>query len=73
MSQGELILERLRGMTRDQLIHELEYAHSDEFVVIFLGYLAADLDKRGGFVHEPPDLLDVWQRFKAEMGKKGIR
>lgn len=42
--------------------------HSEEFVVMFLGYLTAEIPE----LHRtpPPQLLVTWDKFKAAMGKQ---
>ena len=71
--EPNLIRGRLERMQRDQLIHELEHAHSEEFVVMFLGYLMHYMHKVKRIDLDQEALLDAWQIFKAEMGKKGMR
>jgi len=58
-------------MTREELMAELETftktAHSEEFVVMFLGFLCADTPELHQI--ECPRLLESWEKFKREMGK----
>ncbi len=64
-------------MSREELVAELENVsqrwHSEEFVVMFLGYLCAATQAQLGGSFETPRLLDSWEKFKAEMGKRGVR
>jgi hypothetical protein len=45
--------------------------HSEEFVLMFLGYVCADLPELS-FV-EIPKMQASWEKFKAQMGKTGIQ
>ncbi len=60
-------------MSRDQLLEALESYHSNEFVVMFLGYLMAYVHKAKRIDLEQEMLLEAWDKFKAEMGKQDIR
>ena len=42
--------------------------HSEEFVVMFLGYLHFKVGYPAGTM--PNDVLEAWAEFKREMGKK---
>lgn len=42
--------------------------HSEEFVVMFLGFVCADLPELRTL--ECPKMLESWERFKTEMGKR---
>lgn len=64
----KLINTRIQNMTRERLIDELKNAHSEEFVVMFLGFLVADTPELQG-QFEIPKLLVSWEKFKTEMGK----
>lgn len=44
-----------------------DLVHSEESVVMFLGYLTATLPELHAI--EAPRMLDAWQSFKREMGK----
>jgi hypothetical protein len=68
MTDDKLINTRLQNMTREQLIHELRHAHSEEFVLMFLGFLVADTPELQG-QFELPRLPASWEKFKREMGK----
>lgn len=41
--------------------------HSEEFVIMFLGYMCAQLPDLKTL--QIPKVLDAWERFKREMGK----
>jgi hypothetical protein len=43
--------------------------HSEEFVIMFCGYLTAELITLHA-IEGTPDILDAWYRFKEMMGKK---
>jgi hypothetical protein len=45
-----------------------DLVHSEEFVVMFLGFLCADLPELHAL--ECPKVLESWERFKKEMGKE---
>lgn len=63
----KLINSTLQSMTRDQLIQELHHAHSEEFVLMFLGYLAGKVPQLRTVACD--HLLKSWEDFKTEMGK----
>lgn len=42
--------------------------HSEEFVVMFLGFACADLPELHTL--ECPKMLESWERFKVTMGKR---
>jgi hypothetical protein len=65
-SAGALINTRLQGMRRDELIAALRDAHSEEFVVMFLGFLMARIPEL--IAVDQDRLLLTWAAFKAEMG-----
>jgi len=44
--------------------------HNEEFVVMFLGFMAARGLCKPGI--EPQELLDVWAAFKEQMGKEVV-
>lgn len=44
-----------------------DLVHSEEFVVMFLGYLCADIPELHTL--ECVKVLESWERFKREMGK----
>jgi hypothetical protein len=56
-------LDRLCLVARD-----LE--HSEEFVIVFLGYLCASLHKKGIWPIMPDFMLGEWEKFKADMNKQ---
>lgn len=45
-----------------------DLVHSEEFVVMALGYISANLPELRKV--EPPRLLRAWESFKREMGKR---
>ena len=44
-----------------------QIAHSEEFVVMFLGFVCADLPELHAL--QCPKVLESWERFKEIMGK----
>jgi len=54
----------------NQSIEVPDGCHSEEFVVMFLGYLCAALPELHQF--ECPKILEAWEQFKTEMGKRTI-
>lgn len=53
--------------TRIQIEPPYGGVHSEEFVTMFLGYLAGDTPELHTI--RPPRLLESWEKFKREMGK----
>lgn len=62
-----LINTRRQNMTREQLIAELQDAHSEEFVTMFLGYLCGALPELHHI--DCPRVLEVWNAYKKDFGK----
>jgi hypothetical protein len=67
MSSSALINSRLQNMTREQLIQELKNAHSEEFVIMGLGYILATLPELHSV--ECTKILEAWLAYKREFGK----
>jgi hypothetical protein len=63
----KLVNSRIQNMTREELIRELQNAHSEEFVVMGLGYITAKVPELHAV--ECPKILEAWQAYKQEMGK----
>jgi hypothetical protein len=61
--QVHLIVTELLERREDQR----DLVHSEEFVVMFLGYLCGDIPELHAV--ECPKFLETWQKFKQEMGK----
>lgn len=56
------------GILVDEIDRLSDRAHSEEFVVMFLGFLNGDTPELHAI--ESPRLLDSWDKFKREMGKR---
>lgn len=50
------------------LKQQIDVAHSEQFVTMFLGFACAYLPELHTL--ECPRMLEAWQAFKVEMGKK---
>jgi hypothetical protein len=68
---GKITFDKQVYLIVDELLEFRASWHSDPFVVMFLGYLTAKLPE----LHQtnPPQLLEAWDEFKIEMGKRGER
>lgn len=55
-------------LTREQLIAQLEWSHSEEFCTMFLGFLDAQIPELRTV--ESQRLLDSWEEFKRTMRGK---
>lgn len=68
---GKITFNKQVHLIVDELLQRRaapEQWHSDPFVVMFLGYLTAELPELHTL--ECPRLLEAWDKFKAEMGKQ---
>jgi hypothetical protein len=53
-----------------ELVQEMENWHSEQFVLMFTGYLLGRLNLKDIKDATLPDMRQAWEEFKVEMGKK---
>lgn len=62
------MLVEINRKLMEEIKNKRDLIHSEQFVVMFMGYLTADIPEL--HVVEPPKILESWDKFKLEMGKK---